>query len=468
MDTCSLFNDKAELSRYLLWVLDCLGYGEEQRTKRKEVYKNLDERLTTDVNYMLRFITVGSKGEGLTNVYEKDKDLLVIESTGICVEEGSKLEDEKSKNKNIFTLDTQHSSPGHGLLIASKAVDMIGHLLGNATIYMDDERVLSSKQFKAEVNTFVRNSVVIGNGTKIHDKSGPAARIENGLRREDHVYALECHCPVLLSQWATRERPGKWPTEKTKFEVLKLSGYVVATGCKESECKEHEWRICFNTGERLLIDSLNNVQTKLYVLLKIIVSDIIRPDPHQLTSFMIKNIVFWLAELYPQDLFTDESLVTWLFGALRMLKQSLKMNMLPYFMITDRNVFAGKFDSEQRRQLLRKVAGIVKKGPKVLLKSKRLHKIMLFGQLNPLQLEEVACYRNKSEILYLKASHLSDKSTISFTIGPSKRMDPEPSCEEERMYREIADLISPGWRRDAENGRFNIQILIRDLSEILT
>ena len=96
-------------------VLECLGYGKDQRLKRKDLYKQIDEKRNKDAQPMFTFITVGSKGEGLTNVFEKDRDMLVIESSGICVDKYYDTSRPPNDDKNVFTLNMDNSPPGHGL-----------------------------------------------------------------------------------------------------------------------------------------------------------------------------------------------------------------------------------------------------------------------------------------------------------------------------------------------------------------
>lgn len=456
------------LSKRLLWLLECLGYGHDQRKQRKDVYKLLDQRRNEDIHHVFTFITVGSKGEGLTNAYEKDRDLLVIEKSGVCVDQFYDLDCPVIRDRNIFILDTQYSSPGHGLLISVRSVGLIGQLLGNSMTDLDGQNVLSSEKFSREVDKFVKTSVYFGNGTEIQPRSGPATRIAHGFLQEDHVYALECHCPMILEEWASRKRENGWPSSDVIQQVKEIPGYVVATGCKESVYKELEWRICFNIGEQKLLETLNDVQTKIYVLLKMIVAEIIQPESDELTSFMMKNIVFWLAELNPQFVFSEESLVQWLLNAMQYLKNCLERNFLPYYMIPNRNLFSGKMNEEQRQVMLVKVISLIQEGPKFLLQSRRLRTCLNMSILNKELLQKLGKNRNEAEILLIKVLYLSRRQTVHLRAGLYPHQDPEAICEEETMWRKIADLIWAGWREDAICGRYDHNKLVTSLSEILT
>ena len=444
---------KQELSYIVSTVLERLGYGNEQRLKRKELYKQIDTMRYGDIRSMLTFITVGSKGEGLTNVFEKDRDILVIECSGVCVDEFYNTDSPTLDGKNVFTLKMDNSSPGHGLLFPTKSSGRIAKLLGDALTDLNGETALSSEMFSKAVYDFVKKSVYLGNGTQIQPRSGCATRIENGKLCEDHVYALECYCPTIIDAWASRKRPYDWPPREVIEEITHSPGYVVATGCAESVYTQHEWRLCFNIGEQKLVDCLNDIQIKLYVLLKLVLAEIIEPLVDELTSFMMKNIVFWLAERNPQSLFTPDSLIQWLFNALKMLQKCLKNNMLPYYMIPYRNLFAGKMNQEQREFMFGKVVSIIQEGPKFLLQSKRLHKCMLMSIVYPEILKELSSCRNEVEILFLKSTFLSKRMSVTLRAGRCPEEDPVATTEEEAMWRRMSDLIHPTWRHDAYENR---------------
>ena len=53
-----------------------------------------------------------------------------------------------------------------------------------------------------------------------------------------------------------------------------MNGNLVSTGMLDSETNQLEWRYCFNEGESLIVESLNDTQIKLYTMLKLINRDI--------------------------------------------------------------------------------------------------------------------------------------------------------------------------------------------------
>ncbi|KAH3698525.1 hypothetical protein DPMN_086052 [Dreissena polymorpha] len=96
-----------------------------------------------------------------------------------------------------------------------------------------------------------------------------------------------------------------------------------------------EWRICFNTGETELMHNVNDTQVKVYVLLKMILKNGLRPCKKEITSYVMKNIVLWQAESNPREKFYARSLIHWLHDELRVLRTAIETQNLPYYMIPE-------------------------------------------------------------------------------------------------------------------------------------
>ena len=110
-------------------------------------------------------------------------------------------------------------------------------------------------------------------------------------------------------------------TSTTPDNHTHMNGNLVPTGMDDSETEHLEWRYCFNEIESLIVGSLNDTQVKLYKLLNIINNDILKHHCYSVSSFILKNIVLWLAETYNQQLFRPETLFTWMMRSLRLLSK---------------------------------------------------------------------------------------------------------------------------------------------------
>ncbi|KAH3733859.1 hypothetical protein DPMN_040296 [Dreissena polymorpha] len=85
-----------------------------------------------------------------------------------------------------------------------------------------------------------------------------------------------------------------------------------------------EWGIFFNTGEAELVQNLNGTQAKVYVVLKMIIREILKPTKKEITSYVLKNIISWKAENIPQTKFPAQSLLHWVHDGLRELRMAIE------------------------------------------------------------------------------------------------------------------------------------------------
>ncbi|KAH3741953.1 hypothetical protein DPMN_048683 [Dreissena polymorpha] len=161
--------------------------------------------------------------------------------------------------------------------------------------------LLSSNLFLDELSASVTHSATVN-----HEPTGPSRPgTLGGVFHVDRVAALRCHCPSILQRWTAR--PRHWPSQVIVQKVVSLEAYLTPVGFKGSEFKHMEWRICFNTGEAELVNNLYGTQAQVYVMLKIIIKDVLRPCKKEVTSYVITNIVLWQAECNPQGSFNTRS-----------------------------------------------------------------------------------------------------------------------------------------------------------------
>lgn len=456
--------DIQEFSCRLCIVLDSLGYGEQQRSARKMLYETLDQCNQSGRSGFDQ-ITVGSKGEGITNIFESDQDKLIVDDTAMCCED---FRYRDIKRRNVFVMENSYSPPGHTMLTPGRQVKIIDHIVFNAVLELEIGRVLSSSMFSMKVDEVIKNSLYGSNGILIQSRNGPASRVSQGPLHIDQVFALECHCPNTLKAWASRPRRHGWPSPDVIQEVSSLQAYVVATGCEGSFYEKHEWRICFNIGEKRLIESLTDIQIKVYILLKLIMKETFDPNLNKLTSFMMKNIVFWMSELNPQFLFTEQSLVQWVKYALRILLKSLELNRLPYYMMPKRNLFQGKLRGVSRSKLMKCIKRIILDGPKTYSKIERLQKCLWCLEIAPELLFSMAEKRNTAELLLIQLQTSNKRGVRVSSAANGDEEIEENTCEEERLWKQVNDLIWPGWRRHVAIGAFNNGELWRYIEAIFT
>ena len=98
---------------------------------------------------------------------------------------------------------------------------------------------------------------------------------------------------------------------------------------------------------------------KVYILLKIIAKHLLKPICDHMTSFIMKNVSFWLAEMKPVEEFNPDLLIDRLMDALTILRESIQAKQLKYYMIPERNLFTGKITDIQQFVLLDTLAQFI-------------------------------------------------------------------------------------------------------------
>lgn len=334
----NIYVDKA-LSLFVCLLLNKLGYSNEAVQERRKLFKMMGKILTGQ-NRLEHIYVAGSKGEGLTRIRESDLDILSINYRIQCSESRYKIV--KHLDYEIpwdFTLISSHCAPGYTFLFLSRQGSSNGiHKLlvpvGNGQL------CLSSSLWLDDLEEMFHKPVPgVASLLKVKPRQGPSIPYEqHGGINFDRVSAIFCLCPTILHEWLVRPRRHDWPSWELRVEVILMGANLSPVGCKKNDLQSLDWRTCFNLGEMRLVQSLNETQTKLYILLKMLLKDIIKPENKEITSFMMKNLVFWLCERYPKTEFSLEKLMYWVRRALRMLQESIEVNFLPYYMIPGRNL----------------------------------------------------------------------------------------------------------------------------------
>ncbi|KAH3869104.1 hypothetical protein DPMN_032263 [Dreissena polymorpha] len=96
---------------------------------------------------------------------------------------------------------------------------------------------------------------------------------------------------------------------------------------------------------------------------------ILKPRHKEETSYIMKNIVLWLAENNPQSMFNERSLFYWIRESLLELRTALSKKHLQYYMIPDRNLMAANgLTDEQGRLWIATITDMIHEGPNMILR----------------------------------------------------------------------------------------------------
>jgi len=405
---------KRQFSNLLFEALEQQGYSSIRIKKRSKALATLWERGPIEK------IVAGSAGEGVSKFLSSDLDLIFVVKGTVCVDEGPN-EEGLLVARNEFT----QTPPGYvRLQIDDSIAAMLNETLSSV---LSGKRYLDSAAYKqlihnvgemhypgsAEINGPAVTTYETGNRLRQEHKEHLRAFIftsnENtfplGLGN-DIVAGLPFYSSKVLDKWLNRERFHEWPSKALQDKIAAMMGYVVPVGSKSSPVRNIEWRISYTTAEKKLVRSMNNVQVKLYVVLKLVRKERLKPACPNFTSYMVKNLVFWVLELTPISRFTPHNLVDIIVSALRILKRFLTNNILPCYMIPERNLLIERINKEERNALLEAVECYIAEDYEIIFKNPKLSMSMQLRYSYPEKARDYALWIAEIEdefLLHLNA-----------------------------------------------------------------
>jgi hypothetical protein len=299
--------------------------------------------------------------------FQGDYDLMFVDDDIVCVDEPGGL-------REFSILKTEYNDrtpPGYVKVVAEnlRADSTMGLFCSKSFSYQNDtgKPFVSSTIFKNYWNQIsLAFSLSMYDNISEDDISfnGPAAtkfvNVQYGPEgisfSTDNVYAIYLYTSKFLEQWKQRPRYNQWPDECLIEEIAQSEGYIVPIGSVESENPDLEWRVSYVTAEQKLMRSLNATQAKFYVILKMICKELLGSEDTAISSYVMKNVVLWVCELYDLDLFVPHSLLDQVAAALLFLKLCLQNNHLPNYIIPGRNLIAARLTVHSKKRLIGKLS----------------------------------------------------------------------------------------------------------------
>ena len=417
-----MMSSAEDVSRRLCLLLDNTGHSMYMVKQRRLLYRNIS--LLLKATNGKRSIVSGSKGDGISRQFDGDFDLLVVFQHYTCTHDVYSSQ-AVSGETNVFTIHISHF--GYCTLELTRRGKYLCHAIEDSLVVYNGTHFLSSRMFIAE------NMVMHIGEVK---QTGPAQTVTYGpLIAVDNVPTLTCDCQHILLKWTSRPRKYDWPPLSLRQTISHMNGNLVAKGMKGSETEHLEWRYCFNEIESLILESLNDTQTKLYMMLKIINRDVIQKHVFSVSSFILKNIVFWLAETFEQHMFRPETLFTWIVRSLLLLKRAVELNYLPYYMIPERNLLPEKVKEFERLPLIQTLSDILKSGPGVFY---TCDSIKRYDCLN---LKELKLLRQKFKVIELGLL----SSQYGDTFLNEHEIDPETDEQYKHNVNYLNEQLRSGW-----------------------
>lgn len=376
-----------EVSRRLYRLLDGMGYSQDMIVIRRCAMQLIYDTTATQKRVKI----IGSLGEGLSKMYENDLNLLNFDPDMVCVEPNVP-QSWIPNDKEVVVMFEVKSSPGYYLLSPK------GHE------YTEKDEKKSEKRPGLYTRS-LKERFLVGFQEEDGDFEAQLAKFEP-IFTTDKEPTIKCICPGILWEWAVRVRKYDWPPLELRQDVTKMSTNLVNEGVPGSKTEAAEWRLCFDEIELLLMENLNETQLKLYKLLKIVREDLLSSHRRQITSYLLKTIVFWLAETFPASEFRTEELFSWLIKALKVLKRSVQMSVLPHFMIPARNLLTETVTDFDRKPIVDRIRFLIHCGPDCLLNCSKLD---VATKMTPADLNMFKIRNDDIEKLYLLMYAWQDK-----------------------------------------------------------
>ena len=449
-----------ELKDGLSECLDKLGYSDTMVSYRRNANKKMDE-IYNEKAYPFYTITSGSKAEGTALYYESDIDRLYEVKGVVCCDLN-----EQTPSSIGFTAARDGCAPGYTRLKLK---------YGNNTNPVIDKYLVSDEDGTYITNDFTAIDPALEmtdiNGLRIfkQDKTGPSSPFGNRDIKYDFVCGFKFISKDITEKWVLRPRQYGWPDTQLLEEIASLHGFVVPVANKETMYPQTEWRICYTKAEIVLMRSLNEFQTKLYILLKHVSKLVLKPICSEMSSYIMKNILFWMVERNPKENFTSSNLIDRLVDGLVFLKGSLYTNTLKSYMIEDRNLLQGRVTDDEMRMLIKALEFCITEKDNML---KRCDKLWSgFNRLiqNPQQFTEEAEKRDEIEQLVLKKNIIFkevEKPEGHSASGLLSRL--ESNALYMKYDEELHKLVLPD-RDQIETSGKNPEMVFRDrLSKLLS
>lgn len=347
-------------------TLNHLGYGLSMVRFRQQ----MEGRFTRSNPPLCYYFKAGSKVEGLAKPLESDSDILGAPMNVLATKRPFTYA--SAEYLSVFQLAMADTAPGYTRLICQQLGSRrLKVLLKSLMEPMQRNVYLSSDTWREECRRAreVRGMPDFVFSSQSHGPSNPRTGIAGDV---DEVCGILCDCPNILQSWIDRPRKNGWPSTQLIRDISTTDAYVVPVGYKRSPCEFLEWRISFVGAEIHLIQSFNDCQIKLLILLKMVAKTCLKPVSKHMTSYLMKNIVMWMSEKLPVDFFSERRLLSLLNISLEMLRRCLMHNELPNFMMPGRNLLADKISSEHRARLCSRILELQGEGPQMLIRCEKI------------------------------------------------------------------------------------------------
>lgn len=183
----------------------------------------------------------------------------------------------------------------------------------------------------------VRNSL-----NEVYNSASIAGNTEDelGIHEIDNVAAFKMkEWPKIASAFISRERQSGWPPEELIMAVTANGCGFVPKGIAKSKDKDYQWRISFAASEKTLVRSLTLSQIRAYLFFKSIFK-LKLSEPEGLSSYMMKNILFWTMETIDQSSWREDNILFCVEALVDMLCACLENRLITSYFLPSLNLIS--------------------------------------------------------------------------------------------------------------------------------
>ena len=247
-----------EISEYL----DNIGYSDIKRKRKRDLRLRYQRRIRVKngIDTIISYIVLlGSRVEG-SDIVGSDRDFVEVESTSNFFEQA--CIHTRHDCDACCTIESDASLPGYVMIRTTAKYDTkysYMYTTRSGKNYLSSKFYIQARLYDARKQR--------GSGF-VQIANGPSLAIAHSRITFDHTHAYVYHCPNIITRWVAAKN-GDWPPQDVTLKVASLPAFLVPIGQKGAPDEDLQWRICFNLGELVLVNSLNNTQFKVYLILKV-------------------------------------------------------------------------------------------------------------------------------------------------------------------------------------------------------
>lgn len=289
------------------------------------------------------FMRVSQKGQQISRILLRDVDEMVLEENKFCItigdHPGYKI------TGPMFEVEANEESPeNYAFLRVTDEYKQTCELEGKPLKcdYLFNKTVLTSLKSTWDrmlpggtLSSYVHQSRQGPSISQIHHTQHTPGR------DRDQVHGITFRdFPEVATEWITRLRPSKWPSEDTVYQVIECGHQMVPVGRHGSPTVDKEWRYSFSLAEKILAKSLSPGQRHVYILLKML-HGFNFSEPKVIPTYCLKTLLFWISERVPAHHFHEDNVGKMLMFFLDELLLALSKRCLSHYFIRSVNLLEG-------------------------------------------------------------------------------------------------------------------------------